>query len=55
MASLLLIAESKTEICPLAGYASRLGLIAGSTGRGKAVTLQRIDIKGDLFFLGKRR
>ncbi len=59
----LLVAKSKkTELCLLPGYANRHGLIAGATGTGKTVTLQRIaeglsrmgvpvfmaDVKGDL-------
>ena len=62
MAEPLLIAKAKTELCLLPAYANRHGLIAGATGTGKTVTLQRIaenfsrigvpvfmsDIKGDL-------
>ena len=58
----LLIAKSKVDLCLLPGYANRHGLIAGATGTGKTVTLQRLaeglsrigvpvfmaDVKGDL-------
>ncbi len=58
----LLIAKSTEELLLLPGLANRHGLIAGATGTGKTVTLQRIaeefskigvpvfmaDVKGDL-------
>ncbi len=58
----LLVAKSKSDLCLLPQYANRHGLIAGATGTGKTVTLQRIteglsrigvpvflaDVKGDL-------
>jgi DNA helicase HerA-like ATPase len=58
----LLVAKSEVELCLLPQYANRHGLIAGATGTGKTVTLQRIaeglsrigvpvfmaDVKGDL-------
>jgi uncharacterized protein len=58
----LLVAKSDTELFLLPQYANRHGLIAGATGTGKTVTLQRIaeglsrigvpvfmaDVKGDL-------
>ncbi|HKU69455.1 MAG TPA: helicase HerA-like domain-containing protein [Burkholderiales bacterium] len=58
----LLVAKSKVELCLLPALANRHGLIAGATGTGKTVTLQRIaeglsrigvpvfmaDVKGDL-------
>jgi uncharacterized protein len=58
----LLVAKSKLDLCLLPQYANRHGLIAGATGTGKTVTLQRIaeglsrigvpvfmaDVKGDL-------
>jgi DNA helicase HerA-like ATPase len=58
----LLVAKSRSEIHLLPQYANRHGLIAGATGTGKTVTLQRIaeglsrigvpvfmaDVKGDL-------
>ncbi len=58
----LLIAKSKIELVLLPQYANRHGLIAGATGTGKTVTLQRLaeglsrigvpvfmaDVKGDL-------
>src|SRR5688572_32987946 len=58
----LVIAKSKIELALLPQYANRHGLIAGATGTGKTVTLQRIaeglsrigvpvfmaDVKGDL-------
>jgi DNA helicase HerA-like ATPase len=58
----LLVAKSKSELRLLPQYANRHGLIAGATGTGKTVTLQRIaeglsrigvpvfmaDVKGDL-------
>src|SRR3977135_1216612 len=58
----LLVAKSKAELCLLPQYANRHGLVAGATGTGKTVTLQRIaeglsrigvpvfmaDVKGDL-------
>jgi DNA helicase HerA-like ATPase len=58
----LLVAKSKVELYLLPSFANRHGLIAGATGTGKTVTLQRIaeglsrigvpvfmaDVKGDL-------
>src|SRR5262245_28699334 len=58
----LLVAKSESDLCLLPAYANRHGLIAGATGTGKTVTLQRIaegfsrigvpvfmaDVKGDL-------
>jgi DNA helicase HerA-like ATPase len=58
----LLVAKSRSELYLLPQYANRHGLIAGATGTGKTVTLQRIaeglsrigvplfmaDVKGDL-------
>lgn len=58
----LLIAKAKSELCLLPRLANRHGLIAGATGTGKTVTLQRMaeafsrigvptfmaDVKGDL-------
>ncbi|HEY7658020.1 MAG TPA: helicase HerA-like domain-containing protein [Burkholderiales bacterium] len=58
----LLVAIAKSELCLLPQFANRHGLIAGATGTGKTVTLQRIaealsrigvpvfmaDVKGDL-------
>src|SRR6185295_17262301 len=58
----LLVAKSKIELYLLPAFANRHGLIAGATGTGKTVTLQRIaeglsrigvpvfmaDVKGDL-------
>ena len=58
----LLIAKSSSDLCLLPQFANRHGLIAGATGTGKTVTLQRIaeglsrigvpvfmaDVKGDL-------
>jgi DNA helicase HerA-like ATPase len=58
----LVIAKSKIELALLPQYANRHGLIAGATGTGKTVTLQRLaeglsrigvpvfmaDVKGDL-------
>jgi DNA helicase HerA-like ATPase len=63
----LLVAKSKAELCLLPQYANRHGLIAGATGTGKTVTLQRIaeglsrvgvpvfmaDVKGDLVGLSQ--
>ena len=62
MSESLLIAKSKLELCLLPALANRHGLIAGATGTGKTVTLQRMaeqfstigvpvfmaDVKGDL-------
>ena len=62
MAALLLVAKSAQDLFLLPGLANRHGLIAGATGTGKTVTLQRIaegfskigvpvfmaDVKGDL-------
>jgi len=64
----LLIAKASTEICLLPGLANRHGLIAGATGTGKTVTLQRLaeafsrsgvpvfmaDVKGDLAGLSQK-
>jgi uncharacterized protein len=58
----ILIAQSHEPVCLLPAYANRHGLIAGATGTGKTVTLQRLaegfsrigvpvfmsDVKGDL-------
>jgi len=58
----LLVAKAKTDLLLLPQFANRHGLIAGATGTGKTVTLQRIaeslsrigvpvfmaDVKGDL-------
>jgi DNA helicase HerA-like ATPase len=58
----LLVAKSKIDLALLPQYANRHGLIAGATGTGKTVTLQRLaeglsrigvpvfmaDVKGDL-------
>jgi uncharacterized protein len=63
----LLIAKAKTELCLLPALANRHGLIAGATGTGKTVTLQRMaecfsnigvpvfmsDVKGDLSGIGQ--
>ena len=38
----LLVAKSKVDLCLLPAFANRHGLIAGATGTGKTVTLQRI-------------
>jgi len=62
MSEPLLIAKAKSEVCLLPALANRHGLIAGATGTGKTVTLQRMaeafsaigvpvfmaDVKGDL-------
>jgi hypothetical protein len=62
MATSLPIAKARDEICLLPAMANRHGLIAGATGTGKTVTLQRMaeafsvsgvpvfmaDVKGDL-------
>ena len=62
MAQPLPIARAASELCLLPGLANRHGLIAGATGTGKTVTLQRLaeqfslagvpvfmaDVKGDL-------
>src|SRR5581483_7367407 len=64
----LLVAKSQSEICLLPGLANRHGLIAGATGTGKTVTLQRLaegfsrigvpvfmaDVKGDLAGISQR-
>jgi uncharacterized protein len=58
----LLVAKADSDLCLLPQYTNRHGLIAGATGTGKTVTLQRIaeglsrigvpvfmaDVKGDL-------
>jgi len=68
MATPMLIAKSEHELHLLPGYANRHGLIAGATGTGKTVTLQRIaeglskigvpvfmaDVKGDLAGLSQK-
>ena len=68
MAEPLLVAKAKDEIFLLPGLANRHGLIAGATGTGKTVTLQRIaegfsrsgvpvfmaDVKGDLAGLSQK-
>src|SRR5262245_18653513 len=62
MAEPLLVAKGDSELTLLPRYTNRHGLIAGATGTGKTVTLQRIaeglsrigvpvfmaDVKGDL-------
>src|SRR5215470_14801433 len=64
----LLVAKGDSELCLLPHYANRHGLIAGATGTGKTVTLQRIaeglsrlgvpvfmaDVKGDLAGLSQK-
>ncbi|MBM3372765.1 MAG: DUF853 family protein [Betaproteobacteria bacterium] len=68
MAEPMLIAKSEHELLLLPGLANRHGLIAGATGTGKTVTLQRIaeslskigvpvfmaDVKGDLAGLSQK-
>ncbi|MGE0557466.1 MAG: helicase HerA-like domain-containing protein [Burkholderiales bacterium] len=68
MAAPLLVAKSDRELHLLPGLANRHGLIAGATGTGKTVTLQRIaegfskigvpvfmaDVKGDLAGLSQK-
>ena len=68
MAAPLLVAKSTHELLLLPGLANRHGLIAGATGTGKTVTLQRIaegfskigvpvfmaDVKGDLAGLSQK-
>ncbi len=68
MAEPMLIAKSDHELQLLPGLANRHGLIAGATGTGKTVTLQRIaeslsrigvpvfmaDVKGDLAGLSQK-
>lgn len=68
MAAPMLIAKSGHELHLLPGFANRHGLIAGATGTGKTVTLQRIaeslsqigvpvfmaDVKGDLAGLSQK-
>jgi len=68
MAAPMLIAKSDHDLHLLPGYANRHGLIAGATGTGKTVTLQRIaeclskagvpvfmaDVKGDLAGLSQK-
>jgi len=63
----LLIAKGDSELTLLPRYANRHGLVAGATGTGKTVTLQRIaeclsrigvpvfmaDVKGDLAGLSR--
>jgi len=62
MSEPLLVAKAASDLCLLPAFANRHGLIAGATGTGKTVTLQRIaeglsrigvpvfmaDVKGDL-------
>ncbi|MCC6533265.1 MAG: DUF853 family protein [Burkholderiales bacterium] len=62
----MLIGKGKNEVCLLPALANRHGLIAGATGTGKTVTLQRMaerfsaigvpvfmaDVKGDLSGMG---
>ena len=64
----LLVAKAGSEIVLLPALANRHGLIAGATGTGKTVTLQRIaegfsrigvpvfmaDVKGDLAGLSQK-
>ena len=68
MAEPMLIAKSDHDLCLLPGFANRHGLIAGATGTGKTVTLQRLaeelskigvpvfmaDVKGDLAGLSQK-
>jgi DNA helicase HerA-like ATPase len=68
MAEPMLIAKSEHELHLLPGLANRHGLIAGATGTGKTVTLQRLaeglskigvpvfmaDVKGDLAGLSQK-
>jgi DNA helicase HerA-like ATPase len=68
MSEPILVARSKAELCLLPAMANRHGLIAGATGTGKTVTLQRIaeglsaigvpvfmaDVKGDLAGLSQK-
>ena len=68
MSQPILVAKSKSEIHLLPAMANRHGLIAGATGTGKTVTLQRIaeglsrigvpvfmaDVKGDLAGLSQK-
>ncbi|MDP1538233.1 MAG: DUF853 family protein [Burkholderiales bacterium] len=68
MAAPLLVAKADHELFMLPGLANRHGLIAGATGTGKTVTLQRIaegfskigvpvfmaDVKGDLAGLSQK-
>src|SRR5690606_634634 len=68
MAAPLLVAKSEQDLFLLPGLANRHGLIAGATGTGKTVTLQRIaegfskigvpvfmaDVKGDLAGLSQK-
>jgi hypothetical protein len=68
MAEPILVAKAKDEIFLLPGLANRHGLIAGATGTGKTVTLQRLaegfsrigvpvfmaDVKGDLAGLSQK-
>src|ERR1700704_5510627 len=58
----LLVAKGVSELCLLPQFTNRHGLVAGATGTGKTVTLQRVaeglsrigvpvfmaDVKGDL-------
>jgi DNA helicase HerA-like ATPase len=69
MAEPLLVAKGDSELVLLPRYANRHGLIAGATGTGKTVTLQRVaeglsrigvpvfmaDVKGDLAGLSQAR
>src|SRR2546428_663184 len=68
MAEPLLVAKARNPIYLLPGLANRHGLIAGATGTGKTVTLQRLaesfsrigvpafmaDVKGDLAGISQR-
>jgi DNA helicase HerA-like ATPase len=68
MSQPLLVAKSAADLCLLPAYANRHGLIAGATGTGKTVTLQRVaeglsrlgvpvfmaDVKGDLAGLSQK-
>jgi len=68
MAEPILVAKAKSEIHLLPAMANRHGLIAGATGTGKTVTLQRVaeglsrigvpvfmaDVKGDLAGLSQK-
>src|SRR6266540_2733430 len=64
----LLVAKARNPLYLLPGFANRHGLIAGATGTGKTVTLQRLaesfsrigvpvfmaDVKGDLAGISQR-